>query len=387
MDWLRALVILIVFVFHCGRFFDTDGWHVKNPTSNEAAQVWTTFLACWMMPLIFVISGASTWYALKGRAVSRFMKDRAFRLLTPLVVGMFTHVAVQVYLEKKTQAGFKGSFLEFYPQYFNGFYPWTGNFAWMGFHLWYLEALFLLTALVLPLLIWLQAQRGEALLRRLDAVASRPWVLLLAAAPMAILFAALNPDTFIGMRSFGGWSLLIYPWFFLYGFLLPGCPKVEAALERNWKQILGFGAVCVLAVLGIWKGVGDPNYPSAYYGWLHALFTLASWSIILGLLGVAKAKLSFNHRRLSAINEAVLPFYALHQTVILVLGYFIVFRPMPDFLKFVIILLLSLAGTLVIYVGLIRPFAVMRALFGMNPEALKVADATPADRPTLLVRG
>jgi peptidoglycan/LPS O-acetylase OafA/YrhL len=36
LDWLRVLVILVVFVFHCGRFFDTDGWHVKNPVRHES---------------------------------------------------------------------------------------------------------------------------------------------------------------------------------------------------------------------------------------------------------------------------------------------------------------------------------------------------------------
>lgn len=33
LDWLRVLAILAVFVFHSSRFFDTDGWHVKNPTT------------------------------------------------------------------------------------------------------------------------------------------------------------------------------------------------------------------------------------------------------------------------------------------------------------------------------------------------------------------
>ena len=35
-DWLRVLAMLVVFVFHCGRFFDMGGWHVKNPVRHEA---------------------------------------------------------------------------------------------------------------------------------------------------------------------------------------------------------------------------------------------------------------------------------------------------------------------------------------------------------------
>jgi hypothetical protein len=113
LDWLRVLVILVVFVFHCGRFFDTDGWHVKNPVRHPTAQLWTVFLVCWMMPLIFVISGASTFYAL-GKGTGKFVKDRASRLLVPVVAGIFSHIAWQVYLERVSFSGFNGSFLQFY---------------------------------------------------------------------------------------------------------------------------------------------------------------------------------------------------------------------------------------------------------------------------------
>lgn len=29
-DWLRVVAMLVVFFFHCARFFDTDSWHLKN---------------------------------------------------------------------------------------------------------------------------------------------------------------------------------------------------------------------------------------------------------------------------------------------------------------------------------------------------------------------
>lgn len=30
MDWPRVLAMIAVFVFHCTRFFDVEGWHLKN---------------------------------------------------------------------------------------------------------------------------------------------------------------------------------------------------------------------------------------------------------------------------------------------------------------------------------------------------------------------
>ena len=85
LDWLRVLVILVVFVFHTGRFFDTMDWHVKNPARYAVMDLWTGFLASWMMPIIFVISGASLFYAL-GKHLSGkfggaipFIKDKVLR--------------------------------------------------------------------------------------------------------------------------------------------------------------------------------------------------------------------------------------------------------------------------------------------------------------------
>lgn len=29
-DWLRVIAMLAVFIYHCSRFFGTEGWHLKN---------------------------------------------------------------------------------------------------------------------------------------------------------------------------------------------------------------------------------------------------------------------------------------------------------------------------------------------------------------------
>lgn len=48
-----------------------------------------------------------------------------------------------MYLERPSHHQYAGGFLSWLPQFFDGYYGFGGNFAWMGMHLWYL--------LVLPL--------------------------------------------------------------------------------------------------------------------------------------------------------------------------------------------------------------------------------------------
>jgi hypothetical protein len=121
LDWLRVLAILTVFVYHSTRFFNMEDWHVKNPTWYPWVEVWNVFAGTWMMPLIFLISGASLFYAVGKGGAGKFVKDKTLRLLVPLLVGVFTHASLQVYLERVTHGQFSGTYFQFLPQYFNGF--------------------------------------------------------------------------------------------------------------------------------------------------------------------------------------------------------------------------------------------------------------------------
>ena len=55
---------------------------------------------------------------LVGSVVMIIEEVRGERLRVPLAVGAFTHVAVQVYLERVTHHQFVGTFFNFLPQYF-----------------------------------------------------------------------------------------------------------------------------------------------------------------------------------------------------------------------------------------------------------------------------
>src|SRR5512136_1804830 len=102
LDWLRVIIILCVFFFHSLRAFNLDPWSIKNPVTYSWIQRVTGFFDVWMMPFFFLISGAVIFCSLgKGKTfntVARFLKDKVLRLLVPLLVGIFTHILVDVYI-------------------------------------------------------------------------------------------------------------------------------------------------------------------------------------------------------------------------------------------------------------------------------------------------
>ena len=375
LDWLRVLSIAAVFFFHSTRFFDSGGWHVKNPTSYLGVDILVAFLADWMMPLIFLISGASTFYALGSRSSGKFIKDRT--------LGAFTHVMVQVYLERVSHHQFSGTFWEFIPQYFNGLYGITpgGNFAWMGLHLWYLLILFIFSVLLLPLFRWFKhGASGQRILQGLDAFLAKPLAVYLLAIPVIVLIAVLDPSSHLGQRDFGGWSLLIYLFFFAYGFLLIAHGGVQEAIKRQrWVSLIG-AVLLVVAQVVLRVGQPDPVFGTPRFVLLNAAYGLSSWLWVVAILGFGMKHLNFYSSKLEYLNEMVLPFYVLHQSVLIYVGYFVVQWNIPDLLKWLIIAPVSFAIIVMRYEFLIRRINVLRFLFGMKPLR-KAVRPVPATTP------
>jgi glucan biosynthesis protein C len=375
LDWLRVCAILAVFVFHSGRFFDTDGWHVKSPVTYFGAQVWTTILANWLMPFIFVISGASLFYALGSRGVLKFIDDKVRRLFVPLLVGVFTHAMIMVYLERITHYQFSGSFFDFIPHYFEGWYGFGGNFAWMGLHLWYLLVLFVFSLLFYPLFRWLLGS-GKSILKWLGDSLALPGAVYLLALPVSGVLVTLDPSNPIARRDFGGWALSIYIFFFIYGFILVSHDSLQKRIQQlRWISLIA-GIACIAVLFVLWGSQGDPRFGTDRYLQVFGIFGITSWCWILVFFGFGFKHFTQSKPILAYANEAVLPFYIMHQTVLLCVGYYVLQSPISYPINWLIIAAISFAIIMGLYEFLIRRFNILRFLFGM--KLLPKAETQPA---------
>ena len=83
------------------------------------------------------------------------------------------------------------------------------------------------------------------------------------------------------------------------------------------------------------------------------------------ILGFGRKHLSFNHRILQVSNELVLPFYILHQAVIVAIAYYVVGLDLIVIEKYLLIVVASFP----IIVALLYPISkvnLLRFLFGMR---------------------
>jgi len=368
LDWLRVLAFSAVFLYHCSRFFDSDWWHVKNSTSSPLVDTLKGIFDLWGMPLLFVISGASIFYALRPGGALRFLRDRVWRLLVPLAFGILVLAPPQVYLTRLTHAEFQGSFLEFLPRYFQDWNTWNGDFAWTGVHLWYLEDLFLFSLVLLPVFAALKTTAGRRFTESLGRLTARPGVIFAWALPLALLLILADPLGVLRPELSEDLSrLVVFPIFLVYGYLVFCDGRVQQAIIRQRRTAMTLAAGLTLAA-GMLEDTLAQNPSFLLFAPVMALAGLLIWSWLLTALGYGMRYLTENSRGLSYANEAVLPFYILHQPVILILGYFITALGLPILVKYLIIAGLAFGITLGLYEFGVRRWNPMRRIFGLKPR-------------------
>ena len=360
-DWLRVLGMTGIFLFHNARFFNDEDWHIKNMVDSFGMSVFVAILNQFIMPLFFILSAFAIYYSLKRRTGKEFMRERVTRLLVPLVFGIFTHVMVQVYIERVSHGQFAGSFWQFIPQYFDGFYGFGGNFAWMGLHLWYLLMLFLFSWLMLP--VFTRWVNENAFMTRLGEIFAKPGMVILLFIPVAFVEMVVNqfPET-LGIRNFGGWSPLTYLTIFTLGYILVTDDRYREAIERQRFVSLTLALVALFGGFFLVLSMDISTY-SPGFSWIRGFNT---WAWLLTFLGFASRHLNFNNRFLGYANEAVLPFYILHQSVIVTLGFFIADWDIAVFPKFLFMVVVNFAVIMALYEFVVKRVGALRWLFGMK---------------------
>jgi glucan biosynthesis protein C len=374
MDWLRIILILSVYLFHAGMIFNTWEWHVKNNIlyGGLLRQV-MIFLHNWRMPLLFMISGAGTFYALKNMSPGFYLLERARRLLVPLVAGIFILVPVQVYIEKISQYQ---SLLTFYPHMFEGVYP-QGNFSWH--HLWFIAYLFVIALIISPFLNLLRSSRFMAMVGSLEHILTKPLGLNMVIIPLFISQVVLR--NFFEQETHAlvnDWATFTsYLIFFLAGFILLPVKSIAGAITRYRRLYLAETAVMMTLMIMSRDQVQSVRTAEVIYD-VAAL--VMSWTCAVAVTGYGRKYLDHNSSFRKTANEAIYPFYLLHQPALVITGYFIVKFPIPVLWKVGLIMTSSLILILSVYWFLIRLFNVTRILFGMKPLRKKDKTVTPSHK-------
>jgi glucans biosynthesis protein C len=375
LDWLRVLGILLVFIYHTTRPHTLDDWVVKNAIQYTSIQAWNDFVVLFMMPLMFAISGASLFYALGKGGFGRFLKDKMLRLLVPLLVTDLTASALQAYQAAASHSQFTGSFFQYLPTYYH-----LNTIHWLGDHLYYLLVLFIFSVLLYPPLRWLKTGSSN-LLSKLGKMFSKPGVVYILALPILWVFG-LIPSSSLLMQTNGDWPYITYLGFTLLGFLVVSDVRLQDRIRQmRWISLVGGLALGVSYLILKSSGVDKIHAITPALVLEGATQVFGGWMCVLAIFGQSMQDLTCRSPRLEYANEAVLPFYILHQTVIVSVAFVALRSALPDVVEWAVIAGISMAITLSIYEILVRRWNGMRFLFGMKRLPPRLAEETIQSQP------
>jgi glucan biosynthesis protein C len=372
-----------IFLFHSSRPFDIwHPWHITNSTPDLGITLFDSFISGWVMPLFFVISAIAVHSSLSRRTASEFARDRLERLIIPFFFGLLFVLSVNVYYDTVFHGNFTGSFLSFYfGPYFTRFFPFDSNFSPtyfassnQGVYLWYLFWLFVFSIVTVHLFKWLAREGNLNKFSKLHAACNRRGGILLLAVPVVLVNIAAVPPFFVFPSGYGGWKLLTYLALFITGYVMATNRRFEEAIEKNRLPALLLGILTSLLILGVTavtvgeptgSGNGSGSGIDAYYVVVSTVWALNGWCWVTAILGFARKHLSFDHKYLKVSNELVLPFYILHQSVIVAVAFYVVSLDLIVIEKYLLVLVASFP----IIVALLYPVSkinVLRFLFGMR---------------------
>ncbi|MCU0352304.1 MAG: acyltransferase family protein [Cytophagales bacterium] len=384
LDWVRVIAFALLIFYHTGMFFVTWDFHFKNPDTSRSMELWMLFLSQWRLSLLFLVSGAGVAFALRKRTGRQFAAERFKRLFLPLLFGMFVVVPPQIYMERLFKHQFSGSYFDFYSLVLQ-FKPYPeGNFSWH--HLWFVLYLFVYSLVGLPLFRWLQKESGQRFMAKATAFfETKPATLYALAAPFWAYFMFLLPKFDVTHGLFDDWfNHALSFTVFVYGYVLASQSRLLEVVQKLRKVSLTGGLVCFAVMLVgfslplrgyiTWIPIYEAEPHNAAYLVYFTLKSLNMWFWMLAILGFALRHLNFSNPFLTYATEAVYPFYILHQTVMLVIGYYIVQWNTGVVPKFFAVALGMFTVTAVLYEVVVRRFAVTRFLFGLKPKP-KVAAA------------
>lgn len=367
LDWLRIVAFGLLIFYHVGMFYVTWGWHVKSIYASPSAEPLMRLVSPWRLALLFFISGVAIRFATdKAESLGRFAWSRVARLGLPLLFGIYVWVMPQAYYQVRQSGEYTGSIVEFFPDYvaleqaFSTITP-TWN------HLWYLAYVLVYILIALAVLPWLRS-----------VAESRAWRSL-TRRPLVVLFVLILP--FVVTET---WLSPIYPtthdlindWanhahrfmIFLIGLFVAKDAGFWRAVDKVWMYapVLAIAAWITLqngqdisGRLGQFLPGTSLRFFFSYIGILYA------WSCMLTLLGFGQRFFNRESPLLRYLTGAIFCYYVLHQTIIVVAGYYLTEYQLGVAIESLLVLAITVAGCVFGY-ELIRRIPNVGILFGVH---------------------
>jgi len=369
LDWLRVFAFACLIVFHVGCLYASWDYNLKSPWRVAQIDWFLLALTPWRMVLLFMVSGVASRYLLEKLGAGGFVRDRLRRLVPVILVGMLIVIPPQTYIMLRAKGLLQEGYLHFW---------------WFSYlaadqtlvaplhrtvptydHLWFIVYL-LIYALILGAV--------AGIVGRLMRPTLRPPLLLLLVIPLMwlagsnFLIERYLPVTFYLPNDWG--SHLKWAGVFVTGVAWAKRPDVWDWFVKQRSQLaVAAGIFLALQMLSRALWLNGAIEPLASALWWSAASSLYAATMLGALCGYAMALINRPSPTLAHLNEAILPVYVLHQPVLLVSAFYLFPFQLPPAVEALLLTAITAIGALALYELAIRPFRIVRILFGLKPRS------------------
>jgi surface polysaccharide O-acyltransferase-like enzyme len=344
-DWLRNIAIFYLFPYHTARIFDAlNSFYVKGAINIPSTNL--VYVSFWFMPLMFLLAGYSSFYALQKRSGKTYIKERFLRLFIPFVFGVIIIVPPQAYYAKMFHLNLQENYFIFLKKYFTCFSNWSEYAGGISpAHLWFILFLFIISIVMLPVMKFIIKKQIK------PEWMENPFIVSMAFIVLAIL--SILPDI-------SGKNIFLYCGYFMIGFLFALNDKILDNIEKYCNI---FGLLMLLGIAGLF-------IEKYFFGTLFSIpyrfiRYLIYWITLITILGYGKKYLNKNTKTLMYFNKAAFPIYMLHQTVLVIVGYYVLKIINHGIVPYILILIITFIVTILMY-EIISKIKILKIMFGIK---------------------
>ncbi len=366
LDWLSVFAFAYLVFYHTGMMFVEWPFHIESGHDSKFLRSIMLLTSTWRLDLLFLVSGVAISVMMAKMSMGQFIWQRVMKLFIPLLFACLVVVVPQPYFEALQKGLIEPGFWQFWTeQYFH--FTWLEGMItpWPTYtHMWYVLYLFFYTLLLIPLILFINSNNGVKTLETLEnwlikgiRLLWAPYIIYLG----ILLYFGHNNVTHNILDD--GFGLLVFAYILTLGVIFVRMPKVWQAFEkiRYWSLILALVAYGIVLIKYNW------STPLDVINW-DLMEMILKWSWIATLIGFAKRYLNFTNASLKYCSSIVYPFYILHQTVTIMIGYYIIAWGMGGIMEYFTIALGTILISLILIEGLIKQTNLTRILFGLKTK-------------------
>ena len=360
-DNLRWVTVLLVLLYHVIYFYNNKGVFGGVGGFGDGPQYQDMLMYVlypWFMPLLFLLAGIGSRYALEKQSAKEWFKARTRKLLVPATIGLLVFQWMTGYFNTAV-AGRIGTLDSM---------PIVAKYIMLAVSgigpLWFIQDLWLFSLILLLV-------RKIPYYTKSCKLFSKHWVITIGLILLGVLFWLGEQTLIFNPRpeSLDGLYNLYKPLFYLIPFLLGyyifSRDEVQETLSKAWTILMAMAVVS--GVLLVITTFGEDNTTPQYLA--SPLNCIYGWLMCLAMMGWFKAKFDKTNAFATYMTRSSFGLYIVHYLVIASIGFMMYhYTKLPPVAMYLILTVAVFTLSPLIYEVLRRIPLIRWCVFGIKKD-------------------